>query len=249
MDRLKGKVALITGGTSGIGLATAKLFQSEGADLVVTGRDIKGVHSTQAQLGNNALVLPSDARSVMDIEALMSSVKERFGRLDILFLNAGIAKALPVEQVSEQDFDETMAVNVKGVYFTIQKALPLLGERASVVVTTSISNQIGTPNFSVYGASKAALRSLVRSMSVALIGRGIRINAVSPGPVETPMNDRFGLPPEVLQARRQEIERKSPVKRFATADEIAKAVLFLASDESSYMVGEEIVVDGGISLV
>lgn len=249
MNRLEGKTALITGGSSGIGLATARQFRAEGAQLAITGRDPEKLAALQKELGSTTLVMRSEAGSLEEIDSLMEQVKNRYGQLDVLFLNAGIASPAPIEQVSESRFDEIVNVNFKGVFFCIQKALPLLGQNSSIIVTTSITNQLGSPNFSVYGASKAALRSLVQSLSLELIKRGIRVNAISPGPIATPIFDRFGLPAEAVLARKSEIERKSPSKRFGTPDEIAKVALFLASDDSSYVVGEEIVVDGGMSLL
>lgn len=249
MNRLQGKTALITGGTSGIGLATAKLFRAEGARLAITGRDPERLAAAQAEFGDDALVIRSEAGSLAEIDSLMAQVKDRFGQLDVLFLNAGIAKAAPAEMVTEDQFDEIIGTNLKGVFFTIQQALPLLDGNASIIVTTSITNQLGSPHFSVYGASKAALRSLVQSLSLELIGRGIRVNAISPGPIATPMFDRFGLPPEVAQGIKSDIAGRSPIKRFGTPEEIAKVALFLASDDSAYVVGEEIVVDGGMSLL
>ncbi len=249
MNKLKGKTALVTGGTSGIGLATAALFQREGANLIVTGRDASGLAHAQEVLGDQALVIRSDAGKLADIEVLMQLIVDRFGRLDVIFANAGFANPAPIERVTEEQFDEIVAVNFKGVFFTIQKALPILSENASIIATTSIANRKGVPNFGVYGASKAALRSLVQTMAVTLASRGVRINAISPGPIDTAAFDRFGLPKDMVEARKREMEQKSPIKRFGTADEVAKAALFLACDDSSYLVGEEIVVDGGISLV
>ncbi|HVK93832.1 MAG TPA: SDR family oxidoreductase [Noviherbaspirillum sp.] len=249
MNKLNGKTVLITGGSSGIGLATAKLFKEQGANLIVTGRDPRGLEQAREELGSDALVIQSDASSLVEIDSLLEQVKSRFGRLDILFVNAGVAKAAPLEAVSESQFDEIMDVNLKGVFFTVQKALPLFGSTGSIIVTTSIVNQMGVPNFSVYGASKAALRSLVKTLGLELISRGIRVNAVSPGPIETPIYSRFGLPNEIVPAVKSEIENKSPIKRFGSSDEVAKAVLFLASDDSSYIVGAEIVVDGGMALL
>ena len=249
MNKLKGKTVLITGGSSGIGLATAKLFRDEGARLAITGQDPDGLARAREELGSETLVIRSNAGNLAEIESLMKQVDQHFKRLDVLFINAAVAKAAPIEQVSETQFDEIMGVNCKGVFFTIQKALPLFGNSASIIVTTSITNQLGSPNFSVYGASKAALRSLVQSLSLELIGRGIRINAISPGPIATPMFERFGLPADMVQAIKSEIEHKSPIKRFGTPEEIAKVALFLASDDSSYLVGGEIVVDGGMSLL
>lgn len=249
MARLQGKTVLITGGSSGIGLATAQLFQAEGARVAVTGRDPASLAAARAVLGPDAPVLASDAGSLPAIEAALAEVQARFGHLDVLFLNAGVSVALPLEQVGEAQFDAIMDVNVKGAFFTLQKALPLLANPASVIVTTSITNRLGSPHFSVYAASKAALRSLVQAFALELVGRGVRVNAISPGPIETPIYDRVGLPQGVVQGIKGEIARKSPSGRFGTPQEVAKVALFLASDDSRYLVGEEIVVDGGMSLL
>jgi NAD(P)-dependent dehydrogenase (short-subunit alcohol dehydrogenase family) len=248
MKKLEGKIALITGGTSGIGLASARLFKDQGAKVVVTGRDRNALDEAQRVLGDDAMVLRSDAANLADIDKLMAAIKERFGRLDIVFVNAGVARAGAIEQVGESDFDAMMDINVKGVFFTIQKALPLFGETASVIVTTSIANQLGSPNFSLYAASKAALRSLVKSLALELIGRGVRVNAISPGPIATPIFDSFGLPADVAQDVKRGIAAKSPSQRFGSPDEVANAALFLAAD-AGYIVGAEIVVDGGMSLL
>lgn len=249
MQRLSGKNALITGGNSGIGLATAKLFRDHGARLAITGRDPASLEQARAALGEDVLAVQSDAGRFSDIESLMLKAGEHFGRLDILFVNASSAYATPFELVTEAEFDEMAAVNLKGIFFTIQKALPLLSNGASVIITTSITNQLGSPNFSVYGACKAAQRSLVKSLGLELIGRGIRVNAISPGPIATPMYGRIGLPIEVEQMVKAEILNKSPIKRFGEPDEVARVALFLACDDSSYVVGDEIVVDGGMSLL
>jgi NAD(P)-dependent dehydrogenase (short-subunit alcohol dehydrogenase family) len=249
VSRLDNKTALVTGGSSGIGLAIANLFQNEGARVAVTGRSAESLKLAGEILGEKAMLVSSDAGSLPAIESLMARISETFSGLDILVLNAGIALPAPLEATDESSFDQTVNTNLKGVFFTIQKALPLLRPGASIVVTTSITNRLGSPNFSVYAACKAGLRSLVGSLALELIPRKIRINAVSPGPIATPMFDRFGLPAEARQAIKAQIQAKSPVGRFGEPDEIAKAVLFLASDDSSYIVGEEIVVDGGMSLL
>lgn len=248
MQKLSGKTAYVTGGNCGIGLAIAKLFCQHGARVAITGRDPTSLANAQQELGSDTLVLQSEAGKIEDIELAMSEVKARFDRLDIVVANAAIAQPMPFAQVTEQQFDDTNAVNYKGVFFTIQKALPLLSNGASVIVITSISNQAGSPNFSVYAAGKAALRSLVQTLSLELIERGIRVNAICPGPINTPGLGRWGMPQEVIQAIREELLRKSPTKRFGTPEEVANVALFLASDDSSYVVGAEIVVDGGFSL-
>lgn len=248
-QKLAGKTALITGGSSGIGLATAQLFLQHGARVAITGRDPVGLDRAQQELAGRALIFPSDAGKLDDIHGLIQQVGAAFGKLDVLFLNAGIAQAAPFEAVSEEQFDAMVGVNIKGVFFTIQQALPLFNEQASIIVTTSIVNQMGTPGFSVYGACKSALRSLVQTLGLELIGRGIRINAISPGPIDTPIFDRFGLPAAVAQTVKEDIACKSPIKRFGEPEEVAKVALFLASADSSYIVGGEIVVDGGMSLL
>ncbi|MBI5257246.1 MAG: SDR family oxidoreductase [Burkholderiales bacterium] len=247
MQRLAGKTALITGGNSGIGLAIARLFHDEGAHLVITGRDAASLEAARADLGDQVLTLQSDAGSVPAIEALMADVGQRCGRIDTLVVNAGVALAAPVDHVSEAMFDAMVSVNLKGAFFTIQKALPLMQQGASIIVTTSIANRVGTPMMSVYGATKAGLRSMVQTLALELVGRGIRVNAISPGPISTPIHGRFGLPPEVTDAVKAQITAKSPMQRFGRADEVAKAALFLASDDASYILGEEIIVDGGMS--
>lgn len=249
MQRLAGKTALITGASAGIGLVTAKLFRDHGARLAITGRNPQSLAQAQRELGEETLVLRSDTGKLDEIELSMREIQARFGHLDILMVNAALSRPAPFDRITEEQFDEINATNFKGAFFTIQKALPLLANPASVIVTTSISNQKGSPNFSVYAACKAAQRSLVRTLALELIERGIRVNAVSPGPIATPtFGQRWGVSEETIRAVQEDFVRKSPMKRFGTPAEIAKAALFLASDDSSYVVGAEIVVDGGTSL-
>lgn len=247
--KLQGKTALITGGTSGIGLATAQLMQREGARVAVTGRSPEKLARARQALGPDALVLESDCGKIEAIDKLVQDVGAAFGQLNVLVLNAGIASPAPLEAVSEASFDEVVAINCKGVFFTLQKSLPLLVAGSSVIVTTSITNRVGAPMFSVYAACKAAQRSLVSSLALELIPRNIRINAVSPGPISTPGFHDIGLPVEVTQSIQKQIESKAPTRRLGASEEVAKAMVFLASDDASYIVGEELVIDGGLSLL
>jgi NAD(P)-dependent dehydrogenase (short-subunit alcohol dehydrogenase family) len=247
MGKLEGKVAVITGGNSGIGLATAKEFKEQGARVVITGRDQETLDDAKRSIGGDVLAIRSDTSHLMEIDKLFAEVKEKFGKIDVLFVNAGVGKFAPVEEVTEDFFDSIMDINFKGAYFTIQKALPLLSNNASIVLNASIAANIGMPNSSVYAASKAALITLARTLSAELVGRGIRVNVVSPGPVTTPILGRTGMPPEVLEEMSKSLEAEVPMKRFGRAEEIAKTVLFLASDDSSFLLGTEIVADGGMS--
>jgi NAD(P)-dependent dehydrogenase (short-subunit alcohol dehydrogenase family) len=247
MGKLEGKVAVITGGNSGIGLATAKEFKEQGARVVITGRDQQTLDEAKREIGGDVLALRSDTSRLTDIDKLFAAVKEEFGHIDVLFINAGIGKFAPVEAVTEEEFDSIMDINFKGAYFTIQRALPFLNDNASIVLNTSIAAHIGMPNSSVYAASKAALITLARTLSAELVGRGIRVNAVSPGPVTTPILNRLGLPPEALEETRNTLKDQVPMKRFGRPEEIAKTVLFLASTDSSFLLGTEIIADGGMS--
>jgi NAD(P)-dependent dehydrogenase (short-subunit alcohol dehydrogenase family) len=249
MGKLEGKVAVVTGGNSGIGRATAKEFKEQGARVVITGRDQQTLDEAAREIGGNVLAVRADTSSLAEIDKLFAAVKEKFGRVDVLFINAGIAKFTPLEAVTEELFDAIMDINFKGAYFTIQKALPLLNDNASIILNTSISAHIGMPNSSVYAASKAALITLARTLSAELVGRGIRVNAVSPGPVVTPIFGRLGLPPEALEETANNIREQVPMKRFGRPEEIAKTALFLASSDSSFLLGTEIVADGGRSTI
>ncbi len=248
MDRLKGKRALITGGTSGIGLATARLFLQEGARVAITGRNPETLAAARSQLGADVLIIPSDAGDAAAQKAVAEAIGKAFGGLDVLFLNAGLAVLKPVEQWDEAAFDLSFTTNVKGPFFLIQALLPLLANPASIVINASINAHIGMPNSSVYGATKSALLSLTRTLSGELIGRGIRVNAVSPGPISTPLYGKLGFSEADLKTVAASIKGQVPAGRFGDPSEIASAVLFLASDEAAFTVGSELIIDGGMGL-
>ena len=247
MNRLQGKVAVITGGTSGIGLATAKAFLKEGARVVVVGRDQKNVDQAKDLLGAGGVAVRADVTKLEELDALYARVRDEFEHIDVLFANAGIPGAsLSVEKMTSDEFEAVFATNVRGTFFTVQKALPLLGEGASVILTTSIANQMGRANVSAYAASKAAVRSLTQSFAAELIGRDVRVNAISPGGTDTGIiAKRFS--PEQAKAVRERLKTTLPMKRLAQPEEIANIAVFLASDESSMVLGEELVADGGVS--
>ena len=245
-QRFKDKVAVVTGGNSGIGLATARAFLREGAKVAITGRSDATLKAAQKELGPDVLAIRSDASRISEIVSAMDKIKERFGRIDALFVNAGIGKFIPFEEVTEAFFDETMATNLKGLFFTVQKAVPLLTRGSAVVLNASINAHLGMPGSTVYGASKAAVVNLAKTLSADLLARGVRVNVVSPGPVATPILDRMGFPEEQTRQIRDQITARVPLKRFGQPDEIAAAVLYLSSSESSFVVGTELVVDGGM---
>jgi len=247
MNRFEGKTALITGGTTGIGFATAKLFISEGARVILTGRNVATIEAAQAELGQNAIVVRSDATSFSDMDALAAKVKKTFGKLDVLFVNAGYGQWIPFEQVSEQIYDEMLNLNAKGPYFIVQKLVPLMPEGSSVVFTTSLANVKAVPALSAYGAAKAALRSMTRSLAGELSPRGIRVNAVNPGPIgETDILQKVGMPKEAKDQVYMQMAQSVPMKRLGRPEEIAKAVAYLAVD-ATFTTGAEIPVDGGWS--
>lgn len=245
---LSGKFALITGGTTGIGRATAELLHAAGARVAITGRDADTLAAASRELPSDVLVLRADARSLADSAQLATEVTARFGKLDVLFLNAGIAQLAPFERVDEAFYQEHMDVNVKGVVFTLQYLLPLLGQGSSVIVNTSVADQRGAAGMSIYSATKGAVAALVRTLAVELAPRGVRINSICPATILTPIQAKFGLPPEVAQAAAQKYTARIPLARFGAAAEVAQAVAFLASSAASYITGTELVVDGGLSV-
>ena len=249
MGKLDGKVAVITGGSSGIGLTTAQEFINNGAKVVIFGRGQEALDAATAQLGPNSHGVRGDVTNLSDLDRLYSETTSRFGSIDVLFINVGQGKLAPIADTDEAFFDSMIDVNFKGSYFSLQKAIAHLNDKASVVITTSWLNEIGFGGSSLLSASKAALRSVVRVASAELAGRGIRVNAVSPGPIGTPFWGKIGLPEDVLSGAAEAITAETALKRFGTPDEVAKAVLFLASDDSSYIIGEEIAVHGGINAV
>ena len=243
---LSGKTAVITGGNSGIGLATAKLFVQQGAKVAIIGRDSKSLAAANQELGGKVVAIKADVSSIEQVEAAAKEVEAKLGRIDILFANAGIAEFAPMDQVDEAFFDKTFDINVKGVFFTTQKLAPLMRENGAVLFTTSVVNQKGWPGTSVYSASKAAVRSLARTLAAELLPRKIRVNAISPGPIDTPIFGRMGLPQEAVKEMAEGILQQTPMHRFGSADEVARVALFLASDQSSYITGNEVNVDGGL---
>ena len=247
MKQFEGKTVLVTGGNSGIGLAAGLAFAREGARVVLTGRDQATLDVAAAQLGASSIAVRNDAGSVADGLELAAMLQRQAMTLDAVFINAGVAKLSPFETVTEDDWDATFSTNVKGPYFLIKALVPLLNPGAAIVLNGSINAHIGMPNTSVYAASKAALISLAKTLSAELLGKGVRVNVVSPGPVRTPLYDRLGVPTEQLADVAAGIQAQIPLKRFGTTDEIASAVLYLASPASAFVVGSELVADGGMS--
>jgi NAD(P)-dependent dehydrogenase (short-subunit alcohol dehydrogenase family) len=249
MKRLQGKVAVVTGGNSGIGLASAKRLLEEGAKVVIAGRSQKTLDDAAKALGSGVLAIQADVSKLEDIDKIYAAVTKTFGKIDILFVNAGVAKFAPFAETTESLFDENFSTNVKGAYFTIQKAIPHLNDGASIILNTSVAGIKGTEGASAYSATKAALRSMARTAAAELVGRNIRVNAVAPGPIETPIFGRTGLPQAAINKFAKNITAQVPMKRIGTSDEVAGAVAFLASSDSSYITGEEIHVDGGMGQI
>lgn len=247
MSRLTGKTALITGGTTGIGFATAKLFLEQGARVAIVGQDAARVAEAGKLLGPSVIALQGNVACASEMAAVATRLKTEFGHLNILFANAGIAKPMPFSDLDDNNIDALIGVNLKGVIFSIQKMLPILSNPSSVIITGTALADKAEGGMSIYSATKAAVRSLARNLSQELISRGVRVNVISPGLIETPIYGKLGLPPELVQEWAGRLLAKVPAARFGQADEVAKAVLFLASDDSTYMLGENILFDGGFA--
>lgn len=245
--RLQNKIAVITGGNSGIGLATAKEFKSQGARVIIIGRNADAVTNAVKEIGGNTLGITADVSRVADLDRAFQTIREKVGHVDVLFVNAGIAKFAPLADSSEALFDEMTDANVKGAYFTVRSALPLLSESASVIFTSSTLVHFGMPGASIYAASKAALNSLAKTLAIELAAKKIRVNVISPGPTSTPMFSKLGLPKQVVDQMAEGILAQVPLGRFGESTEIAKAVTYLASNESTFVSGTELLVDGAMA--
>jgi NAD(P)-dependent dehydrogenase (short-subunit alcohol dehydrogenase family) len=245
MKRLEGKVAVVTGGSSGIGLASAKRLKDEGARVAISGRNQKTLDEATAILGKDVLAVQADVSKLPEIDKFFGAVAKKFGKIDVLFANAGVGKFLPFDQTTEQMYDELFDINAKGAYFTVQKALPHLNDGASVILNTSVVSHEGFINGSAYAATKAAMRSMTRTMAAELVNRNIRVNAVAPGPIATPIFDRLGVPQEQVDEITKMLIATVPMGRMGKSEEVAGAVAFLASSDASFVTGVEIDVDGG----
>jgi NAD(P)-dependent dehydrogenase (short-subunit alcohol dehydrogenase family) len=248
-NKLEGKIAVITGGNSGIGLAAAKRLVTEGAYVFITGRRQKELDLAVSEIGKNVRSIQSDVSNLADIDRIYTTVKDQKGRLDILFANAGIAQFAPLEEISEEHFDKIFGINVKGLLFTVQKLLPIFQEGGSIILNASIGSSKGVEKTSVYSATKAAVRSFARTWTVDLRHRKIRVNAISPGPIDTPIFSNLMQNEEQSEQFKKNIVNTVPMGRMGTPDEIAKVVSFLASDDSSYITGIELFVDGGLAQI
>ncbi|PYE88707.1 SDR family NAD(P)-dependent oxidoreductase [Phyllobacterium leguminum] len=245
MGKLDGKIAVITGASTGMGLATAKLFVREGAEVIITGRDQAALDAAVLDIGKGAEAIRGDISSLADLDALRAHVEARHGRLDILFANAGVGKPGLFEEVSDEDFDFTVGINFKGTFFTVQKLISLMPAGGSIILNTSIQGVRGTAGLSVYSATKAALRSLARSLTAEYGPKGIRINALAPGFIDTDIMRRNGLSEEMIREMKTQSTAHTPLGRIGTGHDIAKTALFLATDESEFITGVELTVDGG----
>jgi len=249
MSTLNGKVAVITGGSSGIGAAIAEDFERQGASVVIFGRTRESLEATKARLGRRSLVVQGDVSRLEDIDKLFEATRNAHGRIDVLVVNAGIAPFAPLEQVDEAAFDKLTGVNFKGAYFTVQKALPLLSKGSSIILVSSVANMKGFANTSVYSATKAAVRSLGRTFAAELAPKGIRVNTLSPGPIDTPLFGKTGIPAEQVDDLKKGFASFVPLQRMGTPAEMASVARFLASDESSFVNGTDLAADGGLAQV
>lgn len=245
MSKLDGKIAVITGGSAGMGLATAKLFVEEGAKVIITGRNQASLDTAVSVIGRNVEAFRSDISKIADLEALGAHIATRYGRIDVIFANAGTAKPGPFEQVSEKDFDLGVDTNLKGTFFTLQKLVPLMTAGGTVILNSSMQSSKGWPGFTIYAATKAAIRSLARTLTSELSARGIRVNAVAPGLIDTDLIRKVGLSEEQIEQINKQAHAQIPLARSGSADEVARTVLFLASEDSGYVSGVELTVDGG----
>ncbi len=248
MSTLQNKVAVVTGGNSGIGLATAEEFIKRGAKVVITGRNHAAVEAAAQNLGGGTLGITADQASLADADALVNTVKDRYGKVDVLFVNAGIGVFSPVPDVTESQFDEVMNINFKGAFFTVQKFLPHLNDGASIILLSSVNAFTGMPGASVYSASKAALNSLGRTLSRELAARKIRVNVVNPGPIITPILSKAGMDDESVASFRQKFAERIPLSRAGESSEVAKLVAFLASEDAAFITGAEYNIDGGLTI-
>lgn len=249
MSKLQGKVALITGGNSGIGLETARRFVLEGAKVAIVGRNQQELDQATKSIGSNVISIQADVSKLSDLDKMVSQVKEAYGKIDILFANAGIASFASITDATEAHFDSHFDINVKGLFFTVQKCLPIIKNGGNIIVNSSIAGFTAAPGLSVYSATKAAVRSFARTWSLDLKERKIRVNSISPGPIETPIFNKMGLSETDRNQFIEHILGDSPLGRMGTPDEIAKAMVFLASDDSSYVTGINLCVDGGLAQI
>jgi NAD(P)-dependent dehydrogenase (short-subunit alcohol dehydrogenase family) len=246
MQKLQNKVAVITGGSSGIGLATAKRFVQEGARVAITGRSKDALDKAIKEIGTGAIGVPGDSSNLGDLTRIYKTIADKLGNIDVLVVNAGVYVVSPLASFTEEQFDKVSDINFKGAFFTVQKALPVLNDGASIILVSSTVNEKGVPNHSAYSATKAAVRSLARSLSVELLHRRIRVNTLTPGPVDTPILASITSNAEEAKAIAESMAGFTPVKRLGTPDELAAAALYLASDDSAFMLGAELLLDGGM---